>query len=385
MDTRVLAIAVGNFVTACGAFVVVGLLNEIAADLDVSVAVAGLLGAGFSATSCVLAPVAGILGSRISRRALLCIALGVNALCSFVSSAAPNFAILMASRMLLGGTVGAYVPASVSTASMLVPPERRGSAIFAIGLGASAAQVFGVPAGVWLGGELGWRVTLFVFGVLGALVALWQWRTVPPSLRAVPFDLRGWEELRRNKAILATLVVSALQAMGGMQTLTYLAPLLRDSIAATPGTISLMMGAFGGCGVLASVICMRIMDRVGPMRVSVVAFALITGNFVLLPLAHGSLPLTAVSLGLWGAGFMLIGSSQQTRMVMLNPKLAPVSVAFNTSCVFAGGALGASIGSVTITTLGLGAVTWVSLALVLAAAGVLVLTRPGTVLEPKAA
>lgn len=380
-----MAISVGNFVTACGAFVVVGLLNEIATDLDVSVAVAGLLGAGFSAASCVFAPVAGILGSRMSRRALLCSALGVNAACSFVSAAAPNFSVLMASRMLLGGTVGAYVPASVSTASMLVPPERRGSAIFAIGLGASAAQVFGVPAGVWLGGVFGWRTTLFVFGALGAAVAWWQWRSVPKTLRAVPFDLRGWDELRRNKAILATLAVSALQAMAGMQTLTYLAPLLRDSLAATPRTISLMMGAFGACGVIGSLICMRIMDRVGPMKVSVAALALITANFLLLPLAHGSLALTAVSLGMWGAGFMLIGSSQQTRMVMLSPKLAPVSVAFNTSCVFAGGALGAAIGSATITMLGVGALTWVSLALVLAAAGVLLTARPGVVIEAKPA
>ena len=71
MDLRVFALAVGNFVTASSAFVLVGLLNEIAADLHVSVAVAGLLAAGFAGTSAVLAPVVGILGSRIARRTLL--------------------------------------------------------------------------------------------------------------------------------------------------------------------------------------------------------------------------------------------------------------------------------------------------------------------------
>ena len=78
MDLRVFALAVGNFVTASSAFVVVGLLNEIAADLHVSVAVAGLLAAGFAGTSAVLAPVVGILGSRIARRTLLVGALSVN-------------------------------------------------------------------------------------------------------------------------------------------------------------------------------------------------------------------------------------------------------------------------------------------------------------------
>ena len=94
-------------------------------------------------------------------------------------------------------------------------------------------------------------------------------------------------------------------------------------------------------------------------------------------MASGSFVLAALAMGLWGAGFMMIGSSQQTRMVAISPKLAPVSVAFNTSCVFGGSAIGTSIGSVTVTAFGITAITWASLGLVLVALALLLNTPEG--------
>lgn len=377
MDFRVLALAVGNFVTACSAFVVVGLLNEIAADLHVSVAVAGLLAAGFAGTSAVVAPIAGILGSRISRRAVLVGALSVNAFSSLASAFVPNFAALFGLRMLVGGTIGTYIPASISTAGMLARPEQRGRAIFIIAMGASTAQVLGVPLGVWFGGMTSWRTTLLIFGVIGMVVSILLWRIIPADLQSAPFSLNNWREMRRNRGILLTLLVTAMQAGGGMLSMSYLAPLLRHNLNATPDTISGLLAIFGFCGFVGSFVGMRIMDRIGARRIGIMALVMIASNFLIWPMASGSFVLAALAMGLWGAGFMMIGSSQQTRMVAISPKLAPVSVAFNTSCVFGGSAIGTSIGSVTVTAFGITAITWASLGLVLVALALLLNTPEG--------
>ena len=376
MDFRVLALAVGNFVTACSAFVVVGLLNEIAADMQVSVAVAGLLSAAFAATSAVLAPIVGILGSHVSRRTVLVSAIGINALGSLGSALAPTFGVLMGFRMLLGGSIGAYIPAAVTTAGMIAPADQRGRAIFMITMGASIAQVFGVPLGVWFGGFAGWRTTLMVFSLIGAVVCLTQWRAIPDHLRAVPFNMQSWGELRRNRPILITLLVSAMQSSGSMMSLTYLAPQLRDSLQATPNTISLILGIFGFAGVVGSFVGIRNLDRVGPHRISILALSMMAANFALWQFAHGSFVVTVLAMSLWGAGFIMIGTAQQTRLVMISPKLAPVSVAFNTSCVFGGSALGATLGSATIAFAGLAALTWVSLGIILCALAILILFPP---------
>ena len=377
MDFRVLALAVGNFVTACSGMVVVGLLNEIAADLNVSVAVAGLLAAGFAGTSAVVAPIAGILGSRVSRRVVLVAALSLNALSSLASAFVPSFIALFGLRMLVGGTLGTYIPASVSTAGMLARPEQRGRAIFFIAMGASTAQILGVPLGVWFGGITSWRTTLLIFGVIGTAVSVLVWRIIPANLQSAPFSLHNWREMRRNRAILLMLLVTGLQAGGGMLTLSYLAPLLRHNLNATPDTISGLMSIFGLFGFIGSFVGMRIMDRIGARRIGIIALSMVGLNFLIWPMASGSFALTALAMGLWGAGFMMIGSSQQTRMVAISPKLAPVSVAFNTSCVFGGSALGTSIGSATMTAFGITAITWASLGLVLVALALLINTPEG--------
>jgi predicted MFS family arabinose efflux permease len=374
MDARLLAIAVGNFIAASGAFVVVGLLNEISADLAVSVATAGLLAAAFSVASAVMAPVAAIAGTRVPRRVLLVGALGVNAFSSLASALAPTFAVLFGLRMLMGATVGSYVPASVSTAGMLMPPERRANAVFVIGIGASLGQVIGVPFGVWLGGHYGWRITVLVFGVLGVATCLWQWRTLPTQLRAVPFDWSSWREVTRNRAILATLAVTALQGGSGFVTMSYVAPLLRERIDATPDTIALLLGLFGLSGVIASLTAMRWMERVGPTRFSMLALAAIAVSFLLWPLTQGSPAMAALTIALWGAGFIVVASAQQSRLVLLDPKLAPVTVAFNSSCVFGGSALGTTLGSVVVRNAGLTPLTWVSFVVVACALALLVVT-----------
>ena len=376
MDARLLAIAVGNFIAATGAFLVVGLLNEISADLGVSVAIAGLLAAAFAGSSALMAPAAAILGTRISRRLLLVGSLSVNAFSALASAFAPTFGVLFALRMLTGGTVGAYIPASVSTAGMLMPVERRANAVFVVGLGASLGQVIGVPAGVWLGGQFGWRFPFLVFGALGVATCAFLWRAVPATLRAATFDLKSWGELMRNRAILATLAVTALQGGAGFHTMSYVAPLLRERIGATPDTISLLLGLFGLSGAIASLIAMRVMDRVGPTRLAMLALGAIALNFLIWPFTHGSVGLAALAIALWGAGFIVMASAQQSRLVLLDPKLAPVSVAFNTTCVFGGSALGTTLGSITVQTAGLDNLPWVSLALVLAALVLLLATAP---------
>jgi predicted MFS family arabinose efflux permease len=170
--------------------------------------------------------------------------------------------------------------------------------------------------------------------------------------------------------------VTALQGGAGFVTMSFIAPLLRERIGATPDTISVLLGLFGLCGVIASLIAMRVMERVGPTRLAMLALGAIALNFLIWPFAQGSTGLIALAVALWGAGFIVVASAQQSRLVLLDPKLAPVSVAFNTTCVFGGSALGTTLGSVTVRTAGLDSLTWISLTIVLSALTLLVATAP---------
>ena len=128
-----------------------------------------------------------------------------------------------------------------------------------------------------------------------------------------------------------------------------MARVLKDFIAASPTTISLMFLCFGMTGVLGNVIGTRVMDRVGAARVSLVAMGFMATALVFWPLTRGSLAVTVAMILLWGLGCFAVNSAQQTRLVGLAPNLASASVALNSSALYFGQALGAFIGGIIIT------------------------------------
>jgi DHA1 family inner membrane transport protein len=73
-------------------------------------------------------------------------------------------------------------------AAELAPVDKRASAVSAVFLGATLANILGVPLGAWVGQYLGWRYTFMVtlIGVLSALavIALVPGRQAQPSAQS---------------------------------------------------------------------------------------------------------------------------------------------------------------------------------------------------------
>src|SRR5215203_3086694 len=95
--SSITALAFGYFVVGTGAFVVAGLLNEIAKNLGTSVAGAGQL---MSAYSLALgAPLLTPLTARFDRRTLIGSGLILFGLLHFAAALAPNYVVLAAARV----------------------------------------------------------------------------------------------------------------------------------------------------------------------------------------------------------------------------------------------------------------------------------------------
>jgi predicted MFS family arabinose efflux permease len=86
------ALAFGYFAVGTGAFVVAGLLNEIASDLGTSAAGVGQLMAGYSLALAIGAPLLAPLGARFERRTLITGGLALFALLHVASAVRPPMA-----------------------------------------------------------------------------------------------------------------------------------------------------------------------------------------------------------------------------------------------------------------------------------------------------
>ena len=352
------ALMFGNFVVATGVMVVPGMLDRLAQDLHISVPTAGHLLSLAALAMCLGAPLFAAFTSRVDRRWLLTLALVSLGLGHIACALAPNHAVLTFLRPLAVLGAAVLTPQAAATIGLLVPPERRASAVTTLFLGWSAASVVAMPLGNLVANYWSWRAGFAGIGLFALLAAAWVWRAVPAGLQVAPLSLKSWLAVAASPRLRLILLTTLVWCTGQFMVLGYLAPSLRQFIAATPGTQAALMGLMGVCGVLGNLVLNRFIGRIGPDLGSRRALALILTGLGLWSAASLLAPSAAAFAGatlVWGAGSFAFVSSQQARLAVAAPGLASASIALNSSGLYAGQALGAAGGGLLLATAGYGA------------------------------
>lgn len=362
MQPRLWSLTLGNFAIGTGVTIVPGMLNELSADLAIAPAKVGLLISVFALTICITGPFLAGWTSAIERRKLLTASLGLYALMHLVAAIAPGYNTLLAARMVTALGAAIFTSQAAATAGLMAPPGARGKAIGMVFLGWSIAAVAGTPVGAFLGAHIGWRPTFGLVALLSASFAVAVWLQIPGKLFVAPINRAGWKSLFADMPMMLAISVTAIQAVGLFGTFSYMALVLKDSLAATPATISLMFLCFGVAGVTGNVIGSRVMDRIGPLRVGIVAMSCMLLAILLWPLSRGSAGITAMLLFVWGLGCFAVTGSQQVRLVAMAPTLASAAVSLNSSAIYLGQASGAFIGGMIVSTQGPSSLSYFSAA-----------------------
>lgn len=141
---------------------------------------------------CVGSPLAASLTSRIERRTLLTATLAILALGNVASAFAPDYASLLAIRLVMLAVGALYTPQAAGTAALIVPAAKRGSTIAYIFLGWSLAAAIGLPLISLIASRYGWRAAYGGIGAIGCIsFLLLAWR-LPGGLTGTPVDLKRW-------------------------------------------------------------------------------------------------------------------------------------------------------------------------------------------------
>jgi predicted MFS family arabinose efflux permease len=367
----------GNVVTGCSVLAPAGMLGELASGLDVSIRTAGLLITFGAIVLCVGSPVTAWLTSRIERRTLLTATIAVLALGNFASALAPDYASLLAIRLVMLGVGALYTPQAAGAGALIVPEEKRGSTIAYIFLGWSLAAAVGLPAITFIASRYGWQAVYGAIGLIGCLsFLLLVWR-LPRGLMGAPVDLKTWTAIGRNPMILSLLLITTLQMSGQFVVFTYMGPLLARLTGAGPDPIALVFACYGACGVIGTFIGSRIVDSWGAWRTSLLFMWVLLAGLAGWALTAGIYPLMAVSVAIWGIGFASTNSMQQVRLVGAAPSLASASVSLNTSALYIGQATGSAIGGFLYARDLFYVSGYVATALVALAVIAVILTKPG--------
>lgn len=363
-----IALCFGNFAIGTGTMVVPGTLPVLADGLAVSVPTAGRLIAAFALTLAVLTPLLAGWLSRVDRRQLLAALLLLYVAGHAWSAVAGSYTEVLLSRVACAVSAGLFTSQAAGVASLLVPPERRGAAVALVFLGWSVSAVIGMPLAAWVAQTSGWRMAFAMVSLLSAAALAWVWSVLPSGLAVSRIDAAAWRRLASHGPLVMLIVMTAVHSWAQFTVLSYLTPILRDRLDASPAALAGTLSLFGAAGILGNVITMRTIGRVGAVRIAALCLALMGGAHALLLASGYAWPGMVVAVTLWGLGCFAINSAQQVRMLALAPALATVSVAFNSSAIYLGQALGAESGGRIIERWGIDPLPWLSLPLFVLAA-----------------
>jgi len=360
------ALMFGNFVIGCGVMSAAGTLNDIARSLEVSVALAGQLIAIAAATMAFGAPLLAGWVAGFDRRRLLALALLWYGAGHVLSALMPSYAALWPVRAVTMLAAAVFTPQAAAAIGFMAPVHERGRAITFVFLGWSVASVVGLPMSAWIGETFGWGVAFDTIGVLALLAAVWVYAVMPDGVRPAALSLRAWKDVLTNPVLMAMVLVTALSGAGQFTLFSYLAPYYKQALRANTEQITLLLMWFGAFGLVGNVVLTRVIDRVGPNRAVAVTLSLIAVSLLAWPLG-ASLASMAVVLVPWALGCFSSNSTQQARLSIAAPALAPALMALNTSAIYLGQAAGAASGGWLIAHGGYGPLNWCGLAWLLVA------------------
>lgn len=231
-------------------FMPASLLTPIAHDLHATEGMAGqaisISGLFAVVTSVFIATLAG----RFDRRHVLVGMTGLM-LCSLILIAeAPNFAILMVARAILGVVIGGFWSLATATVMRLVPAASVPKALGVVYTGNAVATAFAAPIGSYFGGIIGWRGVFWALVPFAAVTMIWQWFSLPtmPPQAANPVSKLVGLLQRRNVAF--AMIGVMLTFSGAFSAFTYFRPFLENYTHVTLPQLSLLLLGLGLAGFL---------------------------------------------------------------------------------------------------------------------------------------
>ncbi|MFE9340708.1 MFS transporter [Streptomyces sp. NPDC007063] len=338
MPLALLALAIGAFGIGTTEFVIMGLLPEVAAEFGVSIPTAGYLASGYAVGVLLGAPVLAVLGTRISRKRMLMLLMGLFVLGNLVSALAPAFGVMLAGRVIASLAHGAFFGIGSIVAAGLVAPHRKAAAISLMFTGLTLANVVGVPLGTLLGQQAGWRLTFVAVAGLGVLglagVAALVPRDVPAESPADgvadrpaagspegPVPTRGprprtgriRDELAafRNVQVLLAMGMTVLGFGGVFAAITYIAPMMTEAAGYADTSVTWLLVLFGVGMVAGNLVGGRFADR-ALLPMLCIALVALAGTLAVFTVTAHDKAAAAVTLTLIGAfGFATVPPLQK--------------------------------------------------------------------------
>lgn len=241
------------FVFNTSEFMPIGLLTDIATDLNISEARAGLLISVYAWVVAIMSLPLMIMVSKMELKRLLLSIIALFVVSHVASAFAEGYYTLMLSRIGVACSHAIFWSIAPPLAVRTVPDGKRALGLSTIATGSSVAMVVGLPLGRVVGLYVGWRMTFLSIAIISALIFIFIAVVFPKLQSRGKFAFKQLPDLLHNRVLVGVFIMSVLFATAHYTGYSYIEPFLGKVAALSPDVVTLVLIVFGASGMLGSI------------------------------------------------------------------------------------------------------------------------------------
>jgi predicted MFS family arabinose efflux permease len=332
------------FLVGTNAFLIAGVLPEMAHDFDVSISDVAFTITLYAIVIAIAAPAVSMLLPRWSRTKLMVTGLAIVAGGTAIATLAPDLTVFGIGRVVaaLGGA--ALVPTATAAGAAIAPPARRGQAIAFVGVGFTLATAVGAPIGAALAAVATWRLPMLAVAILAVLGLPLLGLVVRKVPIGAAIGLRARFTVLRDHRILLPLLTTALLVAGFQLAYVFGAAVTGFSGAA----LAALLLVYGIFSVVGNMLAGPLTDRFGSRRMGAIFFTGEIAVLIALVLLRGDFAALAAVYVVWGLTAFAGAIPIQHRLVAADPAVASVAISWYSTAMYVGVAFAPLLGGVLI-------------------------------------
>lgn len=344
-----LSLALGGLAIGMAEFTMMGILPDIAKDVNRSIPKAAHLIALYAMGVFVGAPTLVLATSKFSPKRVLVILMILFFVFHGLFAIAPNYGLMQLTRFLAGLPHGAFFGVGSVVAAKTAPKGKEAQYISIMFTGMTIANLLGVPLGTYIGHHFSWRFTYGIISCIGFLtaVSLYAWL---PKMSVDPNN-KIMDQLKYFKTKEAWYLIAIVSfGTGGLFAwMSYIAPLVEKVSGIAASNIPYIMTLVGMGMFVGNLLGGKLADTVSPTKALIVSFA---GMVVCLILVYFTSPIqwTAYPMAfITGLVAFTIGPSVQILLIRTANGAETIAAAGGQASFNMGNTLGAYLGGIPIT------------------------------------
>jgi DHA1 family arabinose polymer transporter-like MFS transporter len=343
-----LPLALGGLGIGFTEFVMMGLLPDIASDMNISIPKAGHLISLYALGVVIGAPLLVTLGNSFPPKKTLMWLMVVFTVFNLTSAFAPTYNLLSVARLLSGLPHGAFFGVGAVVASRLADKGKEARAISMMFAGLTFANLVAVPLGTYIGHHFSWRYTFALIGLIG-VVTIFCIHWLLPSVKSTnDGGIRSEMSFFKSQESWLIILLTTIGTGGLFAWISYIAPLMTEVAHFRADTVPYIMILAGFGMVVGNFLGGKLGDMLSPAKAcGLVLMGIIVCLLTVKMVAHNQ-ALSLVMTFITGATTFALSTPIQLLMIRSAKGSEMLAASITHASFNIGNALGAYFGGLTI-------------------------------------